>query len=91
MSLAERMVEEGKHEAAQANLRLAKIQLGTYRALVDKEAANAVKQLENDITALVPKIEEKGAAAKIRKFWERAVNWFREEPGEAHIVEKESE
>ncbi len=91
LRLAERMVEEGKHEAAQVNLKLAQIQLETYWPLVDKEAAIAVKQLEDDITALVPKVEEKGAAAKIRKFWERAVNWFHENPSEAHIVENESE
>jgi hypothetical protein len=87
LRLAERMVEEGKHEAAQDNLRLAQIQLGTYRALLGKEAAKVVKDLEDDITALMPKTEDKGAAERIREFWERAVNWFREEPGQAHIVE----
>jgi hypothetical protein len=87
LRLAERMVEESKHEAAQENLRLAQIQLGTYRALLGKEAAKVVKELEDDITALMPKTENKGAADKIREFWERAVNWFQEEPGQAHIVE----
>jgi hypothetical protein len=89
LRLAERMVEEGKHEAAQDNLRLAQIRLGTYRALLGKEAAKVVKDLEDDITALMPKTEDKGAADKIREFWERAVNWFREEPGQAHIVEED--
>jgi hypothetical protein len=88
LRLAERMVEEGKHEAAQDNLRLAQIQLGTYRALLGKEAAKAVKALEDDITALMTKTEEKDAAAKIREFWERAISWFREEPGQAHVVEE---
>ena len=27
------------------------------------------------------------AAEKIRRFWERAVSWFREEQGQAHVVE----
>jgi len=89
LRLAERMVEEGKHEAAQDNLRLAQIQLGTYRALLGKEAAKVVQKLEDDITALMPKTEDKGAAEKIREFWERAVSWFREEPGQAHIVEEQ--
>jgi hypothetical protein len=89
LRLAERMVEEGKHEAAQDNLRLAQIQLGTYRALLeDEEAKKIVKQLEDDITKLTTKIEEKGAASKIRKFWERAVNLFSKETGQAHTEEK---
>ncbi|KPK37723.1 MAG: hypothetical protein AMJ65_13935 [Phycisphaerae bacterium SG8_4] len=66
LRLAERMVEEGKHEAAQDNLRVAQIQLGTYRALLGKEAG------------------------KVRSFWGRAVSLFREEPGQAHVVEKDS-
>jgi hypothetical protein len=86
LRLAERMVEEGNHEAAQDNLRIAQIRLGTYRALLGKEAARAVKDLEDDITALMAKTEEKDAAAKIREFWERAVGWFREAPGQAHVV-----
>lgn len=91
LRLAERMVEEGKHEAAEENLMVARIKLETYRSLADKEAANTVKRLEDDITSLLPKLKEKGSAAVIRTFWERAVNWFHEEPGEAHIVEEESE
>jgi hypothetical protein len=90
LRLAERMVEEGNHEAAQDNLRLAQIQLGTYRALLGKEASKAVKKLEDDITALLPKTTDKGAADKIREFWERAVSWFREETGQAHIVESDA-
>ncbi|MBN2130103.1 MAG: YfdX family protein [Sedimentisphaerales bacterium] len=88
LRLAERMVEEGKHEAARDNLRLAQIHLGTYRALLGKEVAKGVQKLEDDIAALMPKTEEKGAAEKIREFWERAVSWFREEPGQAHVVEE---
>jgi hypothetical protein len=91
LRLAERMVEEGKHEAAQDNLRLAQIRLGTYRALLGKDAGKAAKQLEDDIVALMPKTEEKGAAGKIRAFWERVVSWFRQEPGQAHKVETDSD
>jgi hypothetical protein len=86
LRLAERMVEEGKHEAARENLRLAQIQLGTYRAILGKEAAKDVKKLEDDIVSMMSKTKEKGAASKIREFWERAVGWFREEPGQAHVV-----
>ena len=87
LRLAERMVEEGKHEAAQENLRKAQIQLGMYRALVGREAAKAVRQLEDDITALVPRTNEQNAAGEIREFWERAVSWLREATGQAHVVE----
>ncbi|MFC1765436.1 hypothetical protein ACFL6U_25615 [Planctomycetota bacterium] len=91
LRLAERMVEEEKYEAAQDNLKLAQIHLGTYRALLGKEAAKTVKQMEDEITALIPKTKQKGAAGKIRGFWEQAVSWFREEPGQAHVVEATSD
>jgi hypothetical protein len=91
LRLAERMVEEGKHDAAEDNLRIAQIQLGTYRALLGKQAAKVVKQLEDDIATLMPKIKQKEAASNIRGFWERATSWFREEPGQAHVVEDNSD
>jgi len=84
------MVEEGKHEVAKDNLRVAQIQLGMYRAVLGKEDSKVVKQLEDDIAALMPKIKETGATAKIRKFWERAVNWFNEEQGQAVVVEEKA-
>jgi len=90
LRLAERMVEEGKHEVAQDNLRLAQVQLGMYRAALGKDDSKVIKQLEDDIAALMPKTEEIGAAGKIRNFWERAVNWFRDEPGQAHVVDNNS-
>jgi hypothetical protein len=89
LRLAERMVEEGKHEAARENLQLAQIKLGTYRVLLGKEAAKVVRELEDDIAELMDKTEEKDSASRIRGFWERAVSWFREEPGQAHVVEKD--
>jgi hypothetical protein len=90
LRLAERMVAEGKYEAARENLKNAQIQLGTYRALLGQEAGKVVRQLEDDVTALMSKTEEKGAAEKIRGFWERAVKLFREEPGQARTVNAES-
>ncbi len=90
LRLAERMVEEGRHEAARDNLRMAQVQLGAYRALVGKGAGKVVKQLEDDIAALMAKTEEKGASGKIRGFWERAVKLFREEPGQTKAVGKEA-
>jgi hypothetical protein len=82
------MVEEGKHEAAQDNLRLAQIQLSTYRTALGKEESDIVKALEEEITALTTKTENEGAAAKIRGFWERAVSLFQDEPGQAEVVEE---
>ena len=87
LRLAERMVAEGKQEAARENLKLAQVQLGTYRALLGQEAGQVVKRLEDDIAALMTKTEDKGAAEKIRGFWERAAKLFREEPGQAHTVD----
>lgn len=86
LRLAERMVGEGKHDAAMENLKLAQAQLGAYRVLLGQEAGQVVKRLEDDIAALMSKTEEKGAPEKIRGFWERAVKLFREEPGQAHAV-----
>jgi hypothetical protein len=90
LRLAERMVEEGKHEAARDNLRQAQIQLGMYRALLGKEAAKVVKQLEDEITATMQMLEDKGTAGRIREYWERAVSWFRESPGQARVIEKDA-
>lgn len=89
LRLAERMVEEGNHTAARNNLQLAQVQLGAYRVLLGKEAPKVVQQLEKDIAALMDKTEEKDAAKKIRGFWERAVSLFREEQGQARIVEQD--
>ena len=90
LRLAERMVEEGKHDAAKDNLRLAQIHLGTYRAVLGKEAAKVVKALDDEIALLMAKIQGADAAAKIRAFWEQAVSWFQGQPGQAHVVEKDA-
>ncbi len=90
LRLAERMVEEGKHEAANENLKHAQIQLALYRAATGKEAAKAAKQLEDEIAALKPRIKDKGVTEKIRQFWERAVSWIQEAPGQSHVVKEDS-
>ncbi|MGB5834965.1 MAG: hypothetical protein WBG92_23685 [Thiohalocapsa sp.] len=86
LRLSERMVEEGHHEAARENLRIAQFQLGTYRSLLGAEDAEVVQALADDIAALMPKTEGSGAASQIRGFWERAVSWFQQSPGQADIV-----
>ncbi len=93
LKLAERMVQDGNTEAAQENLKLAQIHLGMYRELMGKDAAavKEVKQLEDDIAALMPKTQVKETAGIIRGFWERAVKLFHQEPGQAHVVNKMSE
>lgn len=91
LRLAERMVEEKNYEAAEENLRVAQLHLATYRSLVGKEAGTKVKKLEEDIQAIETKLQKGDSAAKIRGFWERAVRWFKEEPGQARVTEEGSE
>lgn len=91
LRLAERMVEEKNFEAAKENLRVARFHLAAYRTLVGKEAGEKVKKLEEDIQALEGTVQKGGAAAQIRRFWERAVSWFKEEPGQAHVTPESSE
>lgn len=88
LRIAERMVKEGKHEAARENLELARVHLQVYRGLVDKPQREKVETLEDEISALMSKTREEGAAAKIRGYWERAVSWFRDEPGKAKVVKQ---
>ena len=91
LELSEQMVQEGKYQAAQDNLNLAKVQLGVYRELVGKDVSMDVTKLEGDIAALISKTEETGAAAKIHNCWQRAADLFRKTPGEAHIVKASPE
>jgi hypothetical protein len=85
------MVEEGKQDAAKSNLQLAQIHLETYKALLSKEAGEKVKELQDDITELSDKLGEKGAADKVREFWERVVSWFQERRGQAATTDEEPE
>ncbi len=86
LRLAERMVEEGKIDAAKDNLQLAQMHLETYRALVGKEAGTKIKKLQDDITEVSAKLHMKEAGAKIRGFWERVVSWFKKGVHEAHTT-----
>lgn len=82
LQLAERMVEQECLEAAGENLQLAKNHLELYRGLVSKKESAKVNKLEKDITALQGEIEKKGAAKKIREFWDRVAGWFIKQPSE---------
>ena len=84
--LAERMAREGKHEAADENLRLAKLHLETYRSLLGEQANARVRQLQSDIQALAGKTQEAGAQETMRGFWDRVAGWFRDEPGTARVT-----
>ena len=84
LRLAERMVQEKKYEAAQANLQTAKLQLEAYRALVDASAGQPVTDLENEIQKLSGEIQNPGAAAKIGTMWDKVSSWFQRESGQAH-------
>jgi hypothetical protein len=88
LRLAERMVAEGNQEAARDNLEIARVKLEVYRELLGQADSKQVKQLEDDIANLMNKTGEKDTAAKIRGFWERTVNLFKKEPGQAHVTNK---
>ena len=45
---------------------------------------------QDEMAALLSETEQDGAAAKIRKFWEQVVSWFRKEPGEAQVTQTEA-
>lgn len=89
--LAERMVREGKHEAAEENLNLAKLHLETYRSVLGEEASARVKELQDEIEALAGRTAEAGSAKEIRGFWDRVTSWFQDEPGAAHVTTGDSE
>jgi hypothetical protein len=91
LRLAERMVEEGKQDAAKSNLQLAQIHLETYKALLSKEAGEKVKKLQDDIAELSGKLAVQDAADKVREFWERVVSWFQEKRGQAVTTDNEAE
>jgi hypothetical protein len=82
LRLAERMVREKKYEGAKANLQLAKVHLGTYRAVMDEASAKPVADLEKEIDALSSQLQTSGAADKIGGLWNRVGTWFTREPGQ---------
>ena len=82
LQLAERMVEQGRTEAAKANLQLAKNYLDVHRGLVGKHASDEIRKLQADITNAQSRLEAQGAAKEIRGFWDRVASWFSRQPGE---------
>ncbi len=84
--LAERMAREGRHEAADENLRLAKLHLETYRSVLGEKAEGHVQKLQQEIQKLAGKTAEEGATDRIRGFWDRVTSWFTQEAGQAHTT-----
>jgi len=83
LRLAERMAREKKFEGAKANLQLAKLQLETYRGLMDDTAAKPVGDLEKEIQKLAGEVQSPGAADNIRGVWDKVTSLFKREPGQA--------
>ena len=88
--LAERMAREGKHEAADENLNLAKMHLETYRSILGDQANARIKALQDEIQALAGRTGEAGADQTLRGFWSRVAGWFRDEPGTARVTTGDS-
>ena len=82
LRLAERMVREKKYEGAKANLQLAKVHLGTYRAVMDETSAKPVADLEREIDTLSSQLQASGTADQIGSLWNRVGSWFTREPGQ---------
>lgn len=86
LQVAERMSEEGREEAAKANLQVAKNYLEFYRGLLPAGKSEHVSKLEGEITKLQGEIGRKGAASTIRGFWDRVASWFARKPGETRAT-----
>jgi hypothetical protein len=84
--IAERMTREGKHEAADENLTLARLHLDTYRAAVGTENHPRIKKLQDEIQAMAGRTGEPGATDEIRGFWDRVTSWFNEEAGQIQVT-----
>jgi hypothetical protein len=84
--VAERMAREGKHEAADENLKLARLHLETYSSVLGEAGQQAVQKLRNDIQEMAGKTGETGSTAEIRGFWDKVTSWFKAEPGQAQAT-----
>jgi hypothetical protein len=82
LQVAERMSEEGREEAAKANLQVAKNYLEFYRGLLPSGKSEHVSKLQEEITKLQSEIGRKGAASSIRGYWDRVASWFVRKSGE---------
>jgi hypothetical protein len=90
LQLAERMSEQGREEAAKANLQLAKNHLELYRGLLARGESERVRKLQGEITKLQGDIGQKDAAETIRGFWDRVASWFSREAGEMQVTTEEA-
>ena len=90
LQLAERMAEQGREEAAKANLQLAKKLLELYRGLLPQGKSEHVTKLQGEITKLQTEIGGKDAAKTIRGFWDRVASWFVRQPGESRATTSET-
>ncbi len=90
LQVAERMSEEGREEAAKANLQVAKNYLEVYRGLLPTDKSEHVSKLEGEITKLQGEIGRSGAPSSIRRFWDRVASWFVRRPGEMRSTGTES-
>jgi hypothetical protein len=88
LQFAERMVEQGRDRAAQANLQLAKNQLELYRGLIGKAENEAVRKLQDEISKLQTEIGREDAAKTIRGFWDQVTGWFGRQEGETRATEQ---
>jgi hypothetical protein len=90
LQLAERMAEEGRPEAAKANLKLANNLLELYRGLTAPGDSEQITKLQEEIAKLQGDIGRKDAARSIRAYWDRVASWFVRKPGEmrANTVEE---
>ena len=91
LSVAERMAENEKYEAANANLQIARNHLELYRGLAGKSTNDRVNELDKDIQKVMKEIEKPNAAKEIRGFWGRLTSWFKPEAGQAQSTDSEAE
>ncbi len=89
LQIAERMVRQGRYDAAKDNLQIAKNHLVLYRGLIPESETGKVRQLEQEISKLQNEIKKEGAAGEIRGFWDRIAGWFARKPGEAKAIAEE--
>lgn len=86
IALAEQMTRQGRHQAADENLRVAKFHLDTYRTLVGQDDHPKIKKLQDEIERMAGRTDQPGASEEIRGFWHRVTSWFKREPGQAYAT-----
>ncbi|MGJ3241707.1 MAG: hypothetical protein ACFE0O_01945 [Opitutales bacterium] len=82
LRLAERQVREEKYTGASINLRQARIELETYRTLIEAGNRDEVRELEEQIRSLEEDPGEPGTAETIRDAWHQVRSWFQRQPGQ---------